>query len=136
MFLYPKYDHPTLAYDIALFQLKDSLDLNIYTPACLPEANSGWLGETAWVYGWGIWDNTIQETSPVLNETKQVIISDDECGIKKGGHYKVCAFATDSDPCRGDSGGPLTVEDVDEGRHFLVGVVSSGTFPCAQVSCH
>ena len=83
MFLHPKYDHPTLAYDIALLKLKDSLDLNIYTPACLPEANSGWLGETAWVYGWGIWDNTIQETSPVLNETKQVIISDDECGIKK-----------------------------------------------------
>ena len=137
LFLHPKYDEATLTYDIALLKLKDSLDLNIYTPACLPEANSQWLGETAWVYGWGMWDNDIDENNPVLKETKQVIIKDVECEQIINGHHEFCAFATDSDSCRGDSGGPLTVEDVDEGRHFLVGVVSSG-YPgyCAEVSSH
>ena len=136
MFLHPKYNDADLTYDMALLKLKESLDLNIYTPACLPEANSQWLGEIAWVYGWGMWDNDIDENNPVLKETKQVIIKDVECEQIINGHHEFCAFATDSDSCRGDSGGPLTVEDVDEGRHFLVGIVSSGSEFCAEVSSH
>ena len=136
----PKYvgnvGNGTVVFDIALLKLKDNLDLAEYTPACLPPTNQIFVGETAWVYGWGMWDNDIDEISPVLKETKQVIIKDVECEQIINGHHEFCAFATDSDSCRGDSGGPLTVEDVDEGRHFLVGVVSSGTFPCAKVRCH
>ena len=37
--------------DIALFKLKEEVDLNVYTPACLPEIGQSFVGAKAWVYG-------------------------------------------------------------------------------------
>ena len=37
--------------DIALLKLAEKVDLNIYTPACLPALNTDYTGKTGSVYG-------------------------------------------------------------------------------------
>ena len=37
--------------DIALLKLAEAVDLNIYTPACLPALNTDYTGKTGSVYG-------------------------------------------------------------------------------------
>ena len=37
--------------DIALLKLAEKVDLNIYTPACLPALNTDYNGKTGSVYG-------------------------------------------------------------------------------------
>ena len=37
--------------DIALLKLAEKVDLNIYTPACLPAPNTDFTGKTGSVYG-------------------------------------------------------------------------------------
>ena len=37
--------------DIALLKLAEKVDLNIYTPACLPALNTDFTGKTGSVYG-------------------------------------------------------------------------------------
>lgn len=137
LILHDNYNDSTSKNDIALLKLKTPLDLSIYTPACLPEKNSAWAGEMASVYGWGDTkqgNGLPREISPILKETTQRIIQDDECeeAYEKELDKQVCAKEKDQDSCSGDSGGPFTVEDEDEGKHFLVGVVSFGR-GCALV---
>ena len=67
-----------------------------YTPACLPpkEFELDYIGESAWVYGWGReadhpkgCDPTLfpkPKPSPVLRETTVDIISNDECEKSEG----------------------------------------------------
>ena len=44
----------------------------------------------------------------------------------------LCAMTKKAGPCRGDSGGPMTVMD-DKNKHYIVGVNSHGK-GCASVS--
>ena len=41
----------TEGHDIALIKLKESVDLNTYTPVCLPSEGDSFTGENGWVYG-------------------------------------------------------------------------------------
>ena len=41
----------TVDYDISLLKLSEEVDLNIYTPACLPETTDNFEGKKAWAYG-------------------------------------------------------------------------------------
>ena len=38
-------------YDIALLKLAESVDLTVYTPACLPKSGAEYTGQTGHVYG-------------------------------------------------------------------------------------
>ena len=122
-------------FDIALLKLKDSLDLEEFTPACLPERNQTFVGETAWVYGWGYFENGNDDISDILRQTTQRVIASDTCGKYwkdfTPAPNQLCAFGLGQDSCGGDSGGPLTVEE--NGRHILIGAVSFGAIPCAKV---
>merc|ERR1719295_1725381 len=53
MIIHESYNPTEQTHDIALLKLKEKLDLNIYTPACLADAGKDWAGSTGWVYGWG-----------------------------------------------------------------------------------
>ena len=47
-------NHPSYATrnnDIALLKLSESVDLNTYTPSCLPSSGDNFEGQKAWVYG-------------------------------------------------------------------------------------
>ena len=37
--------------DVALIKLADSVDLNVYTPACVANTGDNFVGKNAWVYG-------------------------------------------------------------------------------------
>ena len=41
----------TSSNDIALLKLAEAVDLNIYTPACLPALNADYTGKTGRTYG-------------------------------------------------------------------------------------
>ena len=93
--------------------------------------------------------------SPILKETTQTILSNEDCGQRSGSFPccnddgrldscpssltgritddMLCGYNSGTDSCQGDSGGPFTVEEAE--KHTLVGVVSWG-FGCAEVSIH
>ena len=133
--IHPKYNDRNDNNDIALLKLKNPLDLAKYTPVCLPARNQIFVGKTAWVYGWGIFENGNDDISPVLMQTTQQVVASDKCEqiwqFRNIFPSQLCALAQDQDSCTGDSGGPITVEV--DGRHILIGAVSFGTEPCATV---
>ena len=50
--VHESYESPYSSYnDIALLKLAEKVDLNIYTPACLPALNTDYNGKTGSVYG-------------------------------------------------------------------------------------
>ena len=148
-------------HDIALLKLKEKVDLSIYTPACLAPADADYTGKTASLYGWGTEEDAAScaspqpAISPLLKETTQTIISNEECEQGSGfapccddngiaalcktsmlGRVKddmLCGYNSGRDSFQGDSGGPFTVEE--DGKHTLVGIVSWGK-GCARVSTH
>jgi len=101
--------------DIALVKLDESLDLSVYTPACLPPKDTDWTGQTAWACGWGMYDGQDILPAPILKETTLTITHMD-CWGKDA----LCARKEGTTTCSGDSGGPLTVEVY--GKHYLAGI--------------
>ena len=51
--VHPKYDDQFSRpkYDIALIKVAQEVDLQVYTPVCLPSPGQDFTGKTAWVYG-------------------------------------------------------------------------------------
>jgi len=129
---HPDYVSDTSNNDIALLKLSEEVDLNVYTPACLPNTKDNFEGKNAWVYGWGY--TSYGGVSPnELLEVEVPIVSNDVCAPAMAASGRsppitetmVCAGGLKGrDGCQGDSGGPLTV-DVN-GQHVLVGDVSFG----------
>ena len=48
---HPDFLRPTFENDLALLRLHESVDLNTYTPVCLPEVGADFTGRKGWVYG-------------------------------------------------------------------------------------
>ena len=51
IFLHEEYHHYDKHDDIALLKLSEKVNLNIYTPICLPNVDDDFTGKTAWAYG-------------------------------------------------------------------------------------
>jgi len=158
-FLHPYYNQFfAMDNDIALVYLENPVDINIYTPVCLPHTKLDLeiTGRTAWLAGWGANSSykddpndpqaDWQFTNPESLLEKQMMIEDRNICFdhwKKEGRNismgMICANTTNFEgeknagQCRGDSGGPLTVEDKD-GRHVIVGDVSFGPRPCEMIN--
>ena len=65
--------------DIALLELAEEVDLNVYTPACIAKASDGTFeGMNAQVYGWGTtkWRGNL---SDVLLEVNVRVVSNEVC---------------------------------------------------------
>merc|ERR1712059_160175 len=118
--------------DIAVLKLAEEVDLNIYTPVCLPSQGADFAGQTGWTYGCGALSFGTGDYPSILQEVQVDIKSKSECVSTMGGDFPgivdggmVCAGGIEGeDSCQGDSGGPLTVEV--DGQHQLVGAVSTG----------
>jgi len=138
--------------DIALLRLSEPVDLDLYTPVCLPDMGADFTGMSGWLAGWGSnsssWNNDTQKgefTSPFkLMEKEMQIVGRKDCSSNwKNQDFPrtitsgmICANSTtptgaeNAAQCSGDSGGPLTVEM--DGKHILVGDVSFGPRPCEK----
>ena len=137
--VHPDFDISTSVNDVALLKLKTPLDLAKYTPVCLPERNRTFVGEIAWVYGWGQFINSTGPMSNVLREIAVQVISNQVCSQDPhwpGENFQgdLCAIGPSYyvHNCNGDSGGPLTIKQTD-GTHTLIGVISFGGGECDGV---
>nr|XP_016934811.1 chymotrypsin B [Drosophila suzukii] len=128
-----KFDRKTVTNDIALIKLPKKLIFGKNIQAAkLPSTKKTYEGRKAIISGWGI--TTTQQPSRVLQYIRVPIISNKECerqwnkqlngtGRKVVPSSFICIDSTKGLPCRGDSGGPMVLDD---GSKTLVGIVSHG----------
>jgi len=120
--------------DIALLKLAEKIDLNTYTPVCLPKSGDDFTGKTALTYGWGR-VSTYGPLPSTLQEVAVKIVSDQTCQAAFDAFNDpytwtitssmVCAGGVGGkDSCSGDSGGPLSLAV--KNQHTLAGIVSWG----------
>ena len=65
--------------DIALLELTEEVDLNVYTPACMAKSTDGtYEGANAQVYGWGSTKYKGKATD-VLLEVNVTVVTNDVC---------------------------------------------------------
>ena len=68
-------------HDIALLELEEDLDLNIYTPACLASPGASFNGQRAIVAGWGL-TNLSDPSNPSnvpLQFSDLTVVDDESC---------------------------------------------------------
>jgi len=136
--IHPSYDHSGYSFDIALLKLSESVDLDVWSPACLPTSGADFTGQNGWVYGWGVTSESGEFLADNLLDLEVPIVSDNVCDSALSPYgYSItsdmlCAGGEEGkDSCGGDSGGPFTVADSQTGVHTLVGAVSFG-LGCAR----
>ena len=128
--MHEEYNGETLAHDIALINVKNDIDLNVF--GSLPETENE-KDQILTVVGWGTTDYESGVQPRVLQKLELPIISDELCkdwletdfleklsfcaGFENGG----------KDSCQGDSGGPLFEND----QFVIRGLVSWGS-DCAK----
>jgi len=124
------YVDATLENDVALLKLTEKVDLNIFTPACLPTKGDTFAGQTAYAVGWG---KTLDYDSPYAEKLREValtVVTTDVCKSAMAPAFvddtMVCAGDPGQDGCLGDSGGPLTVADASTDQHTIIGATSWG----------
>ncbi|XP_042856592.1 serine proteinase stubble-like [Penaeus japonicus] len=130
--IHPEYNEMTYNNDIALIHLDKPISLTDYAgikPVCLPSPVADFTGRNATVTGWGKLSYTGAQPE-IAREITFPIRTRQECEEAFGRHvteHMICAGVASGgrDACKGDSGGPLTVQEAD-GRHVLAGVVSWG----------
>ncbi|KPA18406.1 coagulation factor VII [Candidatus Magnetomorum sp. HK-1] len=128
--IHPKFDNVSLDNDIALIQLKNAANYPVIHPMLTHKI---FPGTSAIIIGWG----KLNEHGPFSTKLQQVnvpIISNDVClnAFEKDPSdvvitsNQICAGEPDGgkDACRGDSGGPLIIRDID--NWVLAGIVSWG----------
>ncbi|KAL3278572.1 hypothetical protein HHI36_016118 [Cryptolaemus montrouzieri] len=101
-------------------------------PACLPKKGFDYSGKDAVVAGWGrtgenaLTSNTLQKvTLPVWTQEQ---CRNSDYGERKISENMFCAGfpAGKQDSCRGDSGGPLHMNNIKNGVMEIIGLVSWG----------
>ncbi|XP_075044720.1 ovochymase-2 [Mixophyes fleayi] len=128
--VHPKFSPLLMDFDIALIQLEERLQLNLYIqPICLPEAHSK-VEPTKLCVVSG-WDLGYVEKSTKLQQLEVPVVLDEVCKDYYGfiTDRMFCAgTATDkaSNPCSSVSGGPLVCLSDHTGIYFIFGIVSWG----------
>jgi len=137
--IHPSFNHTFRTNDIALLKISESVDLEVWSPACLPTPGADFTGQNGWVYGWGVTSENGEKLADKLLEVEVPIVSDSVCDAALLCTVDNCITSDmfcaggeeGKDACGGDSGGPLTVADSQSGVHTLVGAVSFG-FGCGR----
>ncbi|XP_015794569.1 chymotrypsin-1-like [Tetranychus urticae] len=129
---------PIVRNDIALIQLAEPIDRfnKEAKPACLTSRNIYFTSNELFVAGWGVTDEKEHKSTEVPLEVRMDHVNYLRCSLSWIGllsyQSHICAQASQSSPCFGDSGGPLMVVN-GPGTMYLVGVVSFGS-SCAGSS--
>lgn len=125
------YDPVTISNDFALIKLGSRIDLESYSPVCLPSKNRN--PSDVFVTGWGLTNAKSRggSMSGVLKEVDLIPLSDRRCKREWQTYDRVkqlCAGESGNAVCQGDSGGPLSARI--NGQVTQVGVVSFGDPDC------
>ncbi|XP_017057003.1 melanization protease 1 [Drosophila ficusphila] len=129
-------------HDIALLRLQYAVDYSDFiSPVCLPTLPSQrddiFLGRKLEVAGWGRTETNFTSNIKLKADLSPVPTSD--CNERYASQRRtvtanqLCAGGVEGvDSCRGDSGGPLLLEDYFNGNsnYYIAGVVSYGPTPC------
>ncbi|KAH8295039.1 hypothetical protein KR018_006288, partial [Drosophila ironensis] len=129
-------------HDIALLRLRDEVKFTDFiSPVCLPglpsQRDEIFLGRKVVVAGWGRTETNFTSNVKLKAELDPVPMSD--CNQRYTSQRRtvttnqLCAGGVEGvDSCRGDSGGPLLLEDYYNGNsnYYIAGVVSYGPTPC------
>jgi len=130
-------------HDIAILELKETLDPNVYTPACLAKSTdkNTFDGKKALIVGWGNTDEKGTKPNSILPREVEVTVLQD-CGdvekpgdngdnVKDNDLTEMCTQNPDGKGfCLGDNGGPLTY--ISEKQHVLIGVASHWKGECQK----
>ncbi|EDV35939.2 uncharacterized protein Dana_GF12723 [Drosophila ananassae] len=140
---HPQFDPRTFEYDLALLRFYEPVVFqpNII-PVCVPDNDENFIGQTAFVTGWG----RLYEDGPlpsVLQEVAVPVINNTICEsmyraagyIEHIPHIFICAGWKKGgyDSCEGDSGGPMVLQRESDKRFQLGGVISWG-IGCAEAN--
>jgi len=137
-----KYNRQTMEYDFSILELSYEIKFRREVQmVCLPPPDMRDLFENVDVIvaGWGAKDiKSINTKSETLQEVVLKTIPNNVCAAgeyKKEGYPKIsphmlCAGTGTNSSCKGDSGGPVTVEL--HGYHYQIGVVSWGIKGCVM----
>ncbi|XP_052843443.1 serine proteinase stubble isoform X1 [Drosophila gunungcola] len=140
---HPQFDPRTFEYDLALLRFYEPVVFqpNII-PVCVPDNDENFIGQTAFVTGWG----RLYEDGPlpsVLQEVAVPVINNTICEsmyrsagyIEHIPHIFICAGWKKGgyDSCEGDSGGPMVLQRETDKRFQLGGVISWG-IGCAEAN--
>nr|AYV99580.1 venom polypeptide [Dolopus genitalis] len=138
LFVYENYIPQQIRNDIALAKLPRRILLSQYIQTVnLPRRNQlseNFIKQVGWISGWGMVNDS--STAKELQYTRRWILPHEWCDYEYGGFYiketQVCIDGSHGmGSCRGDSGGPLTVEEED-GTRTLVGATSYGRGICGK----
>ncbi|XP_055691133.1 uncharacterized protein LOC129794355 [Lutzomyia longipalpis] len=145
--IHPNYNLKTRTGDIALLRLEEAVQFNDFVqPICLPIADnlkiSSFDGKTLHVTGWGTAGGALGAAPTEVKQNVRVqAISLERCNeIYKPykvvlGQEHLCAHEKNpSENCKGDSGGPLMIQNAKSGRGqwYCVGLLSFGARCGAQ----
>ncbi|XP_013382949.1 chymotrypsinogen A isoform X2 [Lingula anatina] len=133
---YPYYKNDNSGqHDIALIKLGSKVTYSPHIiPACLPAPTDSFeSNHDCWVTGWGDTKGTADD-SATLQEVNGMVWSATYCNWVwpgKTGPGTLCFGNGISQPCTGDSGGPMVCQKNGD-QFYLAGVVASGTAKCNQ----
>lgn len=130
--VHPGYNRDTVANDIGLLRLPRRLELNnLIRAAKLPKGKNTYENRSAITSGWGLMAN--EKPTEDLQYINVTIISNKQCEQEWNKELKdkkklmvdsfLCIDSTQGLPCRGNSGGPLLLNDA---TRTVVGIVSHG----------
>ncbi|KAG0725097.1 CLIP domain-containing serine protease 2 [Chionoecetes opilio] len=138
------YDPATYENDIVILVLDREVVFTDYIqPVCLPfdQLDNEYADDYLMVVGWGKTDFKTENYPDVPLEASVPVVSRTRCAqsySRFAGRQKpvidarqLCAGNGTTDSCGGDSGGPLHYLNLDDGRYYLVGIVSFG-YQCAN----
>jgi len=124
--------------DLALLKVKEEIDLNKYTPLCLPDPEFDIRGHNVTLTGWGLLNCPTPTnnpdciggvSAPTLQEISLPVPSLAVCKAASNNFGKGKGFCFGGEEgksgCFGDSGSPIIYNK--DGRFFLVGSVSTGS---------
>merc|ERR1711936_1389817 len=133
---HPDWNSNKMDYDFSIMTLRSEVDLANPDLAVIPVASKQYpAGTEAMITGWGQYTHVNGQRADVLQVAYTPLVDLHTCrqqwGVTRITERMQCVGGNGvNSGCKGDSGGPLAVQDSDDGIWYLVGNTSWGPPAC------